>query len=82
MIRTNIILLAVSLSLAAIPQAQAAGCISGAVVGGLAGHLAGHGKLGAVAGCVVGHHEAKKAKQQEERSAGHDPASQGQANPH
>jgi hypothetical protein len=25
-----------------------------------AGHMAGHGKLGAAAGCVVGHHEANK----------------------
>jgi hypothetical protein len=30
-------------------------------VGGVAGHMAGHGKLGAAAGCVVGHHEANKA---------------------
>jgi hypothetical protein len=26
----------------------------------VAGHVAGHGKLGAVAGCVIGHHEANK----------------------
>jgi len=25
-----------------------------------AGHMAGHGKLGAAAGCAVGHHEANK----------------------
>jgi outer membrane lipoprotein SlyB len=41
-------------------SAQAKGCIKGAIVGGVAGHMAGHGKLGAVAGCVVGHHEANK----------------------
>ena len=41
--------------------AEAKGCIKGAIVGGLAGHLAGHGKVGAVAGCVIGHHEANKA---------------------
>jgi hypothetical protein len=29
-------------------------------VGGVAGHMAGHGKLGAAAGCVIGHHEANK----------------------
>jgi uncharacterized protein YcfJ len=40
--------------------AEAKGCIKGAIVGGLAGHLAGHGKVGAVAGCVIGHHEANK----------------------
>jgi hypothetical protein len=32
-----------------------------APVAGVAGHMAGHGKLGAAAGCVVGHHEANKA---------------------
>jgi len=41
-------------------QAEAKGCIKGAIVVGIAGHLAGHGKLGAVVGCVVGHHEANK----------------------
>lgn len=42
--------------------AEAKGCIKGAVVGGVAGHMAGHGKLGAAAGCVIGHHEANKAE--------------------
>ncbi len=41
--------------------AEAKGCIKGAIVGGLAGHLAGHGKVGAVAGCLIGRHEANKA---------------------
>ena len=45
--------------------ADAKGCIKGAIVGGVAGHVAGHGKLGALAGCVIGHHEANK--QQEPR---------------
>ena len=40
--------------------ADAKGCIKGAIVGGVAGHMAGHGKLGAAAGCVIGHHEANK----------------------
>ena len=44
--------------------AQAKGCIKGAVVGGLAGHMAGHGKMGAAAGCAVGHHEANKKDSQ------------------
>ena len=39
----------------------AKGCIKGAIVGGVAGSTVGHGKLGAVAGCVVGRHEANKA---------------------
>ena len=44
--------------------AEAKGCLKGAVVGGVAGHMAGHGKMGAAAGCAVGHHNAnKKAKQ-------------------
>jgi uncharacterized protein YcfJ len=42
------------------PAAEAKGCIKGAIVGGVAGHLAGHGKVGAVAGCIIGHHEANK----------------------
>ena len=40
--------------------AEAKGCIKGAIVGGVAGHMAGHGKVGAAAGCVVGHHRANK----------------------
>ncbi|RXH41638.1 hypothetical protein [Bradyrhizobium zhanjiangense] len=48
------------LALASISPAEAKGCIKGAIVGGIAGHMAGHGKLGAAAGCVIGHHEANK----------------------
>jgi hypothetical protein len=40
--------------------ADAKGCIKGAIVGGIAGHIAGHGKVGAAAGCAIGHHEANK----------------------
>ena len=50
------------LALASIPPAEAKGCIKGAIVGGVAGHMAGHGKLGAAAGCAIGHHEANKPK--------------------
>jgi outer membrane lipoprotein SlyB len=46
--------------LAISPSAYAKGCIKGAIVGGVAGSTVGHGKLGAAAGCVVGHHEANK----------------------
>lgn len=49
-----------ALALASTTTADAKGCIKGAIVGGAAGHMAGHGKLGAAAGCVVGHHEANK----------------------
>ena len=50
-----------AMALASSGAAEAKGCIKGAVVGGVAGHMAGHGKLGAAAGCVIGHHEAKNA---------------------
>ena len=49
-----------ALSLASLGTADAKGCIKGAIVGGVAGHMAGHGKLGAAAGCAIGHHEANK----------------------
>jgi len=55
--------------------AEAKGCIKGAIIGGLAGHMAGHGKVGAVAGCVIGHHEANKAdadRQDQKRPADRD----------
>jgi len=45
--------------------ADAKGCIKGALIGGIAGHYAGHhGVLGAAAGCVVGHHLAKRRAMQ------------------
>ena len=56
-----VIIFAALIGLVASPiTAEAKGCIKGAIVGGVAGHVAGHGKLGAVAGCVIGHHEANK----------------------
>lgn len=48
------------LALASISPAEAKGCLKGAVVGGVACHMAGHGKLGAAAGCAIGHHQASK----------------------
>ncbi|CAN5429463.1 hypothetical protein BH11PSE4_BH11PSE4_29360 [soil metagenome] len=51
-------IIGLSLSSAA---AEAKGCIKGAIIGGIAGHYAGHGKVGVVAGCVIGRHEANKA---------------------
>ena len=47
--------LAASLALGGAAQA---GCLGGAVVGGVGGHFAHHPVLGAVGGCVVGHHLA------------------------
>jgi uncharacterized protein YcfJ len=55
-----LIYLTAILSIALAPAAEAKGCIKGAIVGGIAGHVAGHGKVGAVAGCIIGHHEANK----------------------
>jgi uncharacterized protein YcfJ len=46
--------------MASMQGVEAKGCIKGAIVGGIAGHMAGHGKLGAAAGCAIGHHEANK----------------------
>jgi len=53
---------ALTLGLAATAMpADAKGCIKGALIGGVAGHYASrHGVLGAAAGCVVGHHLAKR----------------------
>ena len=52
--------------------AAAKGCIKGAIVGGVAGHYAGHhGTMGAVAGCLVGRHEAnRRAREQQDTTAG------------
>lgn len=47
---------------------EAKGCLKGAAVGAVAGHVAGrHAVLGAAAGCVVGHHLAKKKRREEQR---------------
>jgi hypothetical protein len=52
--------LSLAFAATAIP-ADAKGCIKGALIGGVAGHYASrHGFLGAAAGCVVGHHLAKR----------------------
>jgi len=56
----KLIICAAILGLGFPSAAQAKGCIKGAIVGGVAGHMAGHGKVGAAAGCVIGHHEANK----------------------
>lgn len=57
--------------------ADAKGCLKGAIIGGIAGHYAGHGKVGALAGCVIGRHEANKAdaervQKAQQRSQRHD----------
>ena len=57
-------------------SAEATGCIKGAVVGGAAGSMAGHGKMGAAAGCAVGHHKANKKDQQGAQGQGQAPQGQ------
>ena len=57
----RILIAAAILSVSMSSTVYAKGCIKGAIVGGVAGSVAGHGKLGAAAGCVIGHHEANKA---------------------
>ena len=48
--------------LAAVPQAaEAKGCVKGAAVGAVAGRVARHHTvLGAIVGCVIGHHRANR----------------------
>ena len=54
----SLLALAAVATLAASGSARA-GCLGGAVVGGVAGHVAGrHAGIGAVGGCIVGHHMA------------------------
>jgi uncharacterized protein YcfJ len=65
------------LGLAFSSAAQAKGCIKGAIVGGVAGSVAGHGKVGAAAGCVIGHHEANKANAENAKAQAPTPPSRG-----
>ena len=60
----SLIICTALLGLASSNAVQAKGCINGAIVGGVAGHMAGHGKVGAAAGCAIGHHEANKSDSQ------------------
>jgi hypothetical protein len=72
-VETNMKLIIVSAILAGFAftsTAEAKGCIKGAIIGGVAGHLAGHGKVGAAAGCAIGHHEANKGDAQKAGSQG------------
>jgi len=48
--------------------ADAKRCIKGALVGGV-GHIVGHATMGAVAGCVVGQHNAKKKQMQQQNGS-------------
>lgn len=56
------IALAMSVPMTAV---RAEGCIKGAAAGAVVGHVAGHHAiLGAMAGCAIGHHMAKKEREQ------------------
>jgi hypothetical protein len=61
---------------------EAKGCLKGALVGGVAGHYAGHHAiLGALGGCVVGHHLANEKDKQAPAAAQGEPAPQAGAPP-
>jgi hypothetical protein len=72
-IQSGIIAALVIIAAIAPLQAEAKGCIKGAIVGGIAGHMAGHGKVGAAAGCVVGHHEANKPRSNQQGQSAEPP---------
>ncbi len=59
--------------LLSLAPAEAKGCLKGALVGGVAGHMAHHGVLGAIGGCVVGHHMAHEKMKQEGEAAAQNP---------
>ena len=66
-----VVLLATGSAMA--PPVQAKGCLKGAAVGGVAGHFAGHHAiLGAVGGCIVGHHMAAKHAREERAQRQHE----------
>lgn len=69
--KTRLIAATLMLSLASTGVAYAKpSCAKGAVIGGVGGHVAGkHGLLGAAAGCVIGHHMAKKQEREQQRQA-------------
>jgi hypothetical protein len=64
----------IAIALAAVNGAEAKGCLKGAAVGGAAGHYAGHhGVLGAMAGCLVGRHQANKRGRNQNGAGQHVP---------
>ena len=64
MMKHTILGLAAAAVLTSTAGAASAGCLGGAVVGGVGGHFVHHPVLGAVGGCVVGHHMAVMHKRQ------------------
>jgi uncharacterized protein YcfJ len=73
---TKCAVVAVAFSALTVP-AHAKGCIKGALIGGAVGHYIGHhGGIGAVAGCAIGHHEANKPDQAQQRAPRQSPLQQ------
>ena len=64
MIKRSMMGVALAAVLASSAGIADAGCLGGAVVGGVGGHFVHHPILGAVGGCVVGHHMAVVHKRQ------------------
>ncbi len=64
MMKHTIMGMAAAAVLASTAGVADAGCLGGAVVGGVGGHFVHHPVLGAVGGCVVGHHMAMVHKRQ------------------
>ena len=64
MMKRAIVGLSMAAALVSTAGAANAGCLGGAVVGGVGGHFVHHPVLGAVGGCVVGHHMAVVRKRQ------------------
>ena len=62
MMKRTLMALSAAAILASGAGAADAGCLGGAVVGGVGGHFVHHPVLGAVGGCVVGHHMAVMKK--------------------
>ena len=57
--------------------AEAKGCLKGALAGGVAGHMVHHGVLGAIGGCVVGHHMANENNRQPSQAQNQHPVPTG-----
>ena len=73
----SVILAAAALALLNPVAAEAKGCMKGALVGGVAGHMVHHGVLGAIGGCVVGHHMANENNRQPSQAQNQHPVPTG-----
>ncbi|MGF6440452.1 hypothetical protein [Paraburkholderia youngii] len=70
LLKQSLVVAAIISGMAAANTASAAGCLKGAAIGAIVGHAAGgHGVLGAIGGCAVGRHMAKKKEEEKARVA-------------